>query len=100
MVEVDGGDDGDGGVDDVRRVPGAAHADLDDGRDAFTGASAKAAYAMPVRTSKKERRYSSRASTSSTYGLTSWYVSMNRSAEIGAPSRLIRSVMVCTCGEV
>ncbi|CAM5446153.1 hypothetical protein STANM309S_03024 [Streptomyces tanashiensis] len=67
---------------------------------ASTGASAKAAYAMPVRTSKKERRYSSRASTSSTYGLTSWYVSMNRSAEIGAPSRLIRSVMVCTCGEV
>ena len=37
-----------------------------------TGASAKAAYAMPVRTSKKERRYSCLASTISTYGLMSW----------------------------
>ncbi|MGX1093584.1 hypothetical protein RKD47_004265 [Streptomyces albogriseolus] len=32
--------------------------------------------------------------------MTSWYVSMNRSAETGAPSRLIRSVTDWTCGEV
>jgi hypothetical protein len=31
VVEVDRGDDGDAGVDDVGGVPGAAHADLDDG---------------------------------------------------------------------
>lgn len=37
-----------------------------------TGASAKAAYAMPVSTSKKDSRYSWEASTISTYGLTSW----------------------------
>ena len=30
MVEVDGGDDGDLGIEDVRRVPRAAEADLDD----------------------------------------------------------------------
>ena len=62
------------------------------------GASAKAAYAMPVSTSKKDSRCSCCASTISMYGLMSWYVSMNRSAEIGAPSRLIRSVIDWTCG--
>ncbi len=55
---------------------------------------------MPVSTSKKDSRYSCAASTISTYGLMSWYVSMNRSAEIAAPSRLIRSVTDWTCGEV
>lgn len=65
-----------------------------------TGASAKAAYAMPVSTSKKDRRYSCEESTISTYGLMSLYVSMKRSAETGAPSRLIRSVTDWTCGEV
>ncbi|SCF93545.1 hypothetical protein GA0115255_111762 [Streptomyces sp. Ncost-T6T-2b] len=39
-------------------------------------------------------------STISTYGLMSSYVSMNRSAAIGEPSRLIRSVIDWTCGEV
>lgn len=38
---------------------------------ASTGASAKAAYAMPVSTSKKDSRNSSAASTISTYGLMS-----------------------------
>lgn len=65
-----------------------------------TGASANAAYAMPVSTSKKDSRYSCCPSTMSMYGLMSWYVSMNRSAEIGAPSRLIRSVIDWTCGLV
>ena len=65
-----------------------------------TGASAKAAYAMPVSTSKKESLYSSLASTISTYGLMSLYVSTKRSASMGAPSRLIRSVIDWTCGEV
>ena len=55
---------------------------------------------MPVRTSKKDSRYSWAASTISMYGLMSWYVSMKRSAETGAPSRLIRSVIDCTWGLV
>ncbi len=38
---------------------------------------------MPVSTSKKESRNSCWASTISTYGLMSSYVSTNRSAEIG-----------------
>ncbi|CAM5350815.1 hypothetical protein SHIRM173S_04926 [Streptomyces hirsutus] len=67
---------------------------------ASTGASAKAAYAMPVSTSKKDSRCSCRSSTISTYGAMSRYVSTNRSAETGAPSRLIRSVTDWTCGEV
>ena len=37
-----------------------------------TGASAKAAYAMPVSTSKNDSRYCCWASTISTYGLMSW----------------------------
>ena len=65
-----------------------------------TGASAKAAYAMAVSTSKKESRCSCMPSTISMYGLMSAYVSMKRSAEIGAPSRLIRSVTDWTCGLV
>ncbi len=65
-----------------------------------TGASANAAYAMPVSTSKNDSRNSCWASTISTYGLMSSYVSMKRSAEIGAPSRLMRSVIDWTWGEV
>ena len=56
VVQIDGRHDGDIAVDHVGGVPGAAHADLDDRH--VDRASAKAAYAMPVSTSKKESRNS------------------------------------------
>ena len=67
-----------------------------------TGASAKAAYAMAVMISKKVIGTPSieRSSTISTYGAISSQVASKRSSLIGAPSMVIRSVTLDTCGEV
>ncbi len=65
-----------------------------------TGASAKAANAMPVSTSKNDIGTWWRPSTIATYGAISSYRSTKRCASIGWPSRLIRSRMEVRCGLV
>src|SRR5216683_907077 len=65
-----------------------------------TGASANAANAMAVSTSKNDSGTPWRLSTSSTYGSTSWYAAMKRSASSGSPSTQIRSRMELRCGLV
>jgi hypothetical protein len=57
---------------------------------------------MAVMISKKVSSTPSirRSSTSATYGSISRHVASNRSSLIGAPSMVIRSVTLITCGEV
>ena len=67
---------------------------------ASTGASANAAYAMPVSTSKNDIGCEADRSITSTYGATSTHARTNASGSSGSPSRQIRSVIDCRCGLV
>ena len=65
-----------------------------------TGASANAAKAIPVSTSKNVIGTDERASTSCTSGSTSSKTAAKRSSVSGTPSTAIRSFGVCRCGLV
>ena len=65
-----------------------------------TGASAKAAYAIPTTVSKKESGWSEASSTRWVYGATSLKARTNASSSSGSPSIEIRSLIRSTCGEV
>ena len=65
-----------------------------------TGASAKVANAIAVRTSKNVMGTPNRPSTSSMSGSSSSKTSVKRSSDNGSPSTQIRSVTVSRCGEV
>ena len=67
---------------------------------ASTGASAKAAYAIPTTVSKNDSGWSCSPSTRWVYGATSLNARTNASSLIGSPSRLIRSVIDSRCGLV
>ena len=67
---------------------------------ASTGASAKAAYAIPTTVSKNDSGWSCSSSTRWVYGATSLNARTNASSSIGSPSRLIRSVIDSRCGLV
>ena len=65
-----------------------------------TGASAKAAYAIPTIVSKNDSGWSWSASTRWVYGATSLNARTNCSSLNGSPSRQIRSVIRSTWGLV